>query len=257
VSEAILENYKAGYGNLVPDKVKIMKGRKSEDFQKDDTVMLKMKAGLGTMLLLDVVKNVPDFLTREGGSDYHYRLTDMLVENGRENYVIEFTPEPGSPNNPLYTGRILIDVHDLAFTWIEFHVDPAQLDEATKRFIIRKPSNIVVKTLKASYKVAFRKTGGQYHLHIIQCETGFRIRNRRQLAGSVYNTKLEMVVMDIDSVNITRFSPKEVARPYEFFTDQLGTYDETFWGEYNFIKPDESLENALMKLKKAQEAKQE
>lgn len=257
VSEAILENYKAGYGNLVSDKVKIIKGRKSEDFQKEDTIMLKLKAGLSTMLLLDVVKNVPEFLTREGQNDYQYRLADMVVEDGSENYVIEFTPKRGSPNNPIYTGRILIDIHDFAIKWVEFHINPAQLDEATNRFIIRKPMDIVVKTLKANYKIAFKKRGGLYDLHMIQCETGFRIRNRKQLAGSVYNTKLEMVVMDIDSVNVARFSPKESAKPYDFLTDQLGVYDETFWGEYNFIKPDESLENALMKLKKAQEAKQE
>ncbi len=257
VSEAILENYKAGYGNQVSDKVKIMKGRKSTDFQKEDTIMLKLKAGLSTMLLLDVVKNVPEFLQHEGESDYQYRLTDMVVEDGREHYVIEFTPKVGSPNKPIYTGRILLDMHDLAFKWVEFHVDPGRLDEATERFIIRKPSNIVVKALKANYKIAFRKTGNMYYLHFIQCETGFRIKNRRQLAGSVYNTKLEMVVMDIDSVDIMRFSPKEVAKTSEFFTDQIGVYDETFWGEYNFIKPDESLENALMKIKKAQEAKEE
>ena len=42
---------------------------------------------------------------------------------------------------------------------------------------------------------------------------------------------------------------RETARLNEFFTDQLGAYDESFWGEYNFISPDESLEEALVKLK--------
>ena len=34
------------------------------------------------------------------------------------------------------------------------------------------------------------------------------------------------------------------------FADQLVEYDESFWGEYNFIRPDESLEDALIKLSK-------
>jgi len=257
VSEAILENYKCGYGNIVSDKVKILKGRKNEDFQRDDTVMLKLKAGLGTMLLLDVVKNIPDFLTPEGQSDYTYRLTDIVIEDGRDNFVIDFTPKVGSRNRPIYSGKILIDVKDMAYKWVEFHVDPPQLDEATAQFIIRKPSNLVVKTLHADYKVSFRKSGNKYYMNMVQCETGFKIRNRHQLTGSIYKTRLEMAVIGIDSTNVNRFSPKEVARPYEFFTDQLGVYDESFWGEYNFIKPDESLETALAKLKRTQEAKKE
>ncbi len=47
-----------------------------------------------------------------------------------------------------------------------------------------------------------------------------------------------------------RFKSRETARLNEFFTDQLGAYDESFWGEYNFISPEESLEEALVKLSK-------
>jgi hypothetical protein len=60
---------------------------------------------------------------------------------------------------------------------------------------------------------------------------------------------METVVTEIDTVNVTKFSQREAARPYEIFSEQVGSYDETFWGEYNFISPDESLENALLKIK--------
>ena len=251
VSEAILENYKAGYNSYVPDRVKILKGRKNEDFTRDDSVMLKLKAGLNSMLLLDVVKNMPDFLTGESLQDYHYRLADLVAEDGRDHYVVEFFPRIDSPEGVFYSGRIIIDINDMAFKWVEFQVDPDKLDLATDRFILRKPPNVVVKALKASYKVAFRKLGNKYYLHMIQCETGFKIRNRRQLTGSIYNTKLETVVIDIDTVNVSRFPQRESARQYEFFTDQVGDYDESFWGEYSFITPEESLENAIVKLGRA------
>jgi hypothetical protein len=251
VSEAILHNFKPGYQTAVPDKVKIIKGRKNEDFNRGDSVMLKLKAGLNTMLMLDIVKNLPDFATGDNPEDYYYRLADIVVEDGRDHYAIEFGPKENSPDEAIYSGRIIVDINDMAFKWVEFQVNPAQLDLATEQFIIRKPANIIVKALKANYKVAFRKTGNKYYLQMIQCETAFKIRNRRQLTGTNYNTRLEMVVIDIDTLNVSRFPQRETARTYEFFTDQLGSYDESFWGEYNFIKPDESLENALAKLKKA------
>jgi len=249
VSEAILEQFKTGYHNLVPDRVRILKGRKNEDFAKNDSVMLKLKAGLNTMLMLDVIKNIPDFLTGENSDDYQYRLADIVVEDGRDHYAIEFSPKPNSPQGAFYAGRIIIDIRDMAFKWIEFQVSPERLKLATERFIVRKPSNMIVTTLRANYKVAFRKTGNHYFLHMIKCETGFRIRYRRQISGSVYNTNMETVVTAIDTVNVTKFSQREAARPYEIFSEQVGSYDETFWGEYNFISPDESLENALLKIK--------
>ena len=51
---------------------------------------------------------------------------------------------------------------------------------------------------------------------------------------------------------LTDFRSVKLPRLNEFFVDQVGAYDESFWGEYNFITPDESLENALVKLNKAQ-----
>ncbi len=35
-----------------------------------------------------------------------------------------------------------------------------------------------------------------------------------------------------------------------FLPTSLGAYDESFWGEYNFISPEESLEEAVVKLAK-------
>jgi hypothetical protein len=257
VSEALLENYKPGYRrSAASDQVKILKGRRSQDPGSRDTVILKLKAGLNTMLQLDVVKNMPDFLTGENTQDYDYKMSDIVVDNGREQYAIEFSPKKGA-ENIFYKGRILLDIRNLAFTWVEFYVDPDKLDMATKNFIVKKPAYMKVKVLQASYKIAFRLTGSKYYLHMIECETEFRIRDKHQISGSVYHTELEMAVTEIDTINAARFKFRETARLNEFFNDQLGAYDESFWGEYNFISPEESLEDALVKLAKKKVASDE
>jgi len=250
VSEAILNQYKPGYRtDASSDQVKILKGRKSEDISRKDTVILKLKAGLNTMLLLDVVKNMPDFLTGEDLAEYDYRLADIVIDKGQDNYAIEFSPKPHSLTS-FYSGRIILGIQDLAYKWVEFYIDPENLDRATDFFIVKKPAFLRVWVLHANYKVAFQQSAGKYYLSMIQCETEFRIRNKNQLSGSVFNTALEMVVTEIDTVNASRFPARETARLHEFFTEQIGAYDESFWGEYNFITPDESLENALIKLSK-------
>jgi hypothetical protein len=248
VSEAVLENFKPGYtGTGLSDQVKILKGRKNENFNPEDTVVLKLKAGLNTMLLLDVVKDQPDFLTGDYAVDYNYRLADIVIDNNQENYAIEFTPKELSLTS-FYSGRIILGIKDLAYKWVEFYVDPDHLDKATSLFVVKKPAFLKVKLLKANYRVAFRESEGKYFLHLIRCETDFRIRNKSKLSGSVYRMTLEMIVTDIDTENASRFPFREAARLNEFFTEQIGAYDESFWGEYNFVTPDESLENAMVKL---------
>jgi hypothetical protein len=248
VSEALLENFKPGYGpSFASDQIKIVKGRKTEDINRADTLMLKLKAGLNTTILLDVVKNIPDFMTGQYVGDYSYRLVDIVIDNGVDNYAIEFKPREMSLET-YYSGRILLGVKDLAFKWIEFYVDPERLDNATDLFIVKKPAHLKIKMLKANYRIAFRQSGNKYYLHLIQCETEFKIRTRNQLSGNTYTTSLEMAVTDIDTVNTERFRVRETARLFDFFAEQVGSYDDSFWGEYNFIKPDESLEDALIKL---------
>ncbi len=255
VSEAVLENFKASYTGVGADQVKILKGRKSENLSRQDTVMLKLKAGLGTMLQLDVLQNLPEFLTSDFLGDYNFKLADIVIDEGRDNYAVAFSPRPGSA--AIYSGRIIIDIRDMAFRWVEFYVSPERLAQATKLFILKKPANLVVKVLNSQYKVAFRKTGSKYYLNLIRAETEFRIKNKRQITGSTYSTRLEMAVTNIDTLNADRFPQRQTARLNEFFSDQLGNYDESFWGEYNFITPEQSLENAIIKLQRAQAEKKE
>ncbi len=253
VSEAVLENFKSSYTGVGTDQVKILKGRKSDDLSRQDTIMLRLKAGLGTMLLLDVVQNRPEFLKQEFLNEYNFKLADIVIDEGRDNYAVEFAPKPGS--DAIYSGRIIIDIRDMAFRWVEFYVSPERLAQATKLFIVKKPGNLVVRVLNAHYKIAFRKSGSKYYLNLIRAETEFRIRNKRQITGSTYSTKLEMAVTAIDTLDADRFPQRQTARLNEFFSDQVGNYDETFWGEYNFVTPEESLEHAIIKLQRAQAEK--
>jgi hypothetical protein len=63
VAEAVLDVYKSPYTSLMDyDRVKIFKGRKSEDVKKMDTLMFKLQGGPKTSFLLDVVKNPGEIL---------------------------------------------------------------------------------------------------------------------------------------------------------------------------------------------------
>jgi len=178
VSEAILQTYKTGY-NLpaTGDQIKIIKGRKTTDNHGTDTLILKLKAGLNTTLLLDVAKNLPDFLTEENFQFYNYKMTDIIVSDQNELYVIQFSPKDMNPG-AIYKGRIFLDLKSLAIAAVEFEVDPTKIEEASYMFVLKKPRHIKVKPQKAQYRVTFRKIEDRYYLNLIRCETTFRIRHK-------------------------------------------------------------------------------
>ena len=42
-----------------------------------------------------------------------------------------------------------------------------------------------------------------------------------------------------------RFGPDGIFHEKDIFSEKIGPYDKTFWGNYNVIKPDEDLSKAI------------
>lgn len=61
----------------------------------------------------------------------------------------------------------------------------------------------------------------------------------------------EMAVTERKSDNIEKFPMKESFKQYTVFADKVNEYfDQDYWGEYNTIVPDESIQSAINKFNK-------
>ena len=248
VAEAVLQTFKSSYSeSYIQDQIKIVKARTSKDLNRNDSIVLKLKAGLSTTLLLDIVKNPANFLTTDFFKFYKYKMADVMIDNDKEAYVIKFEHR-NIYEYPLFIGRIYLDLNSLAIKSVDFSLDKNRIEKAADFLVVKKPRNYKVKPLKAEYQVKFRELNNKYYLNFIRCETEFRIRKKKQLFGVVFNTVIEMAVTDIDTTDVKRFKGKEIAKTMDIFTEQVNEYDDSFWEEYNFIKPDEPLEEAIKKL---------
>lgn len=66
INEAVLDTYKASYTNpFDKDRIKILKARKSTDFHKKDTLVLKFMGEPSSIFQLDFVKTPAELLERE------------------------------------------------------------------------------------------------------------------------------------------------------------------------------------------------
>jgi hypothetical protein len=72
---------------------------------------------------------------------------------------------------------------------------------------------------------------------------------RRRLFRTGYTIMSEMAITSRTSENVERFAPGESLRPTAVLADQVPVYfDDDFWGEYNYIEPDQSIETAIRRL---------
>lgn len=251
VSEAVLDIYNAGYNeNFDFDRVKISKGRKSKDVKKMDTVLVKFQGGPRTAMFLDVVKNPGVLLDPEMFPYYEFELTGIAMVNDRNNYIIEFD-QTSSVDYPLFQGKIYIDIESYAITCIDFKLSEKSLDDAAKVLIKKKPVTMKMDVVSGNYLVNYREVGGKWVLDYVRSEVVFSAKWDKKLFKSNIITMFEMAITDRDSENIEKFPYKVAAKYTDVLAEQVGSFEDTdFWGEYNYIKPDESIEVAIKKLNK-------
>jgi len=96
--------------------------------------------------------------------------------------------------------------------------------------------------------VSYKSDGEKFHLSMIRADVRFRIRMRKKLFSNVYRIISEMAVTNLQTEKASRFRPRETTNSGDIFADLLGGYDFQFWGPYNIITPDESMDEALKRI---------
>lgn len=244
-SEAIMQVYKASYTSIIDDDmIKVLKSRKMQDISMEDTVIVKLKSGLQASLGLDIVRNPIEFLDEENFQDYIYSMTDIVSMNNRDAYLIEFEPKEYA-EDAIFEGKIYIDIQDLAIVSCEFKIKSDRLSQNEEQFIAKKNKGIKIKLSNIDYRVDYRCIGDKFYLNHAKGEINMKVKKQGKLFSFNFDISFELSVNEVDTLNVERFKRKETARLQTIFFDEIYEYDEKFWENYNYIKPDKSLHETL------------
>jgi hypothetical protein len=247
-SEAVFKVYKSSFRlSESADQIKLLKSRKVQNTSQKDTVMLKLKAGILSGLQLDIVKSIPDFLDLTDVPEYTYTYSDMVSYNDRDAYAITFIQDKGI-EDALYTGTLYVDNENFAILGANFEINPAYLDKAVDNLVLKKSRKLSVKLEKISYSVSYSRFNGRYYLNHARCDLNLRTHLRNHLSSDNFTTFLEVATCHIDTLNVARFEKEEVLKPNVVFSDIPYVYDDSFWGDYNIIVPEEKLNEALSRI---------
>jgi hypothetical protein len=244
-SEAILQIYKSAYsGSLLSDQIKVYKSRKIENTDRRDTLTVRLKAGLSTCLELDGAKSIFDFLTSESMPDYSYRMTDIVTYDDETAYAIEFEQRE-DVDLPLYKGTIYINTVDYGILYAEFELNQSLIHKIKKSFISNSTRGFNTWPVSVKYSVSYRKVNDRYFLSHVRGDLIFSSNQKKKLFHTQFKVFFELAITATDLKNVTRFEREELAPIHSIFSKTITNYDPLFWGNQDFLRPEDNLLRAL------------
>lgn len=251
LAEAVVNIYKSPYNVNRKDAVELYKSRKSTDYTRLDTMVLKLQGGPYNTLFVDIMKYpeyifAPDFI-----EDYDFSFDRSTRINDRLVYVVNFVQKP-EIMEPLYQGKLYIDASRRVLTSAVYSLNITDKEMASKLFVRKKPATADVWPEGVAYRVDYLEKDGKWYYGYSNVQLEFKVDWKNKLFNSVFTLSGEMAVTDweknTDNVSLNR---GQRIRSNIILSDEAsGFSDPDFWGEFNIIEPDKSIESAIRKIQR-------
>ncbi|WP_417958230.1 carboxypeptidase-like regulatory domain-containing protein [Flagellimonas yonaguniensis] len=251
LAEAVVNIYKTPYDIGRDDAVELYKARKSTDYSKLDTVALKLQGGPYNTLYVDLMKYPEYIFSEESLLNYKFTFDRSTTTNDRLIYVIRFN-QLENVLEPLYQGELYIDVENKVLTGAIFSLNITDQEQAAQLFVRRKPARVDVWPTEVSYRVDYREKDGKWYYGYSSVFMEFKVDWEDKWFNSQYSMTAEMAITDWESVSRTE-RPKyrqRIKKSIILSDEASGFSDPDFWGEYNIIEPEKSIESAIRKIQR-------
>lgn len=251
LSEAVVNIYKSPYTSARRDAVELFKARKSTDYSRLDTVALKLQGGPFNALYIDIMKYPEYIFSDESIDNYTFTFDQSTRVNDRLIYIINFN-QLESIKDPLYQGKLFIDAENKTLTSAIYNLNITDKELAARLFVRKKPKKVDVWPTEIAYRVDYRNKNGKWYYGYSNVFLKFKVDWDDRLFNSVYSMTAEMAVTDWEK-NLEGKLPKQRERLKKsiILSDEaLGFSDPDFWGEYNIIEPEKSIESAIKKIQR-------
>ncbi len=251
LAEAVVNIKKTPYSSGSNDLVGLFKARKSTDYSRLDTIALKLQGGPLNALYADLIKYPEYFLTSDLLSYYDFTFAESTIINNELIYVVSFKQKT-TVLDPLYYGKLYINSNTMALTNAVYNLNVENRDLASAMFVRKKPNRVKVYPVEASYRVDYRQKDGKWYYGYSNVQLEFVVNWKRKLFNSRYRISSEMLITDwerdvVDDLvtNKTKYKSNTV-----LVDEARGFADPDFWGAYNVIEPEKSIESAIDKIQR-------
>lgn len=249
LSEAVLDINKASYTSFQSDRARIFKGRASTDYRAADSILIRFRGGVVAALDMDNVKNpFAGVWLREVERHYRFAMGEPVLRDGLFFYVITFSQIEG-PEEILYSGRLYIESESLAIGRIELSLNVKGREEkAAGIMVVKRPPDTRFYVTKAEYAVNYKRFGDTWHYDYSLMRINLSSRKGKSLFRNNYVITGEMAVTAHNEAP-ARIGADERIRFKDFLSEKVGDFrDDDFWGDYNVIEPDKSIDAVIRRI---------
>ena len=145
-------------------------------------------------------------------------------------------------------GAIYINTDNYGIHAVEFEMNRKYIDKLEKTFVQRNARGYSVKPKSIKYRVGYKYMNNRYFLSHVRGDMEFFARKKKKIFGNTYNLFFEMAVNSVDTVNVKRYARDERAPLHTVFSETINNYDPAFWGTDNFLRPEEDIQEALVRI---------
>ena len=257
VLESIVDIQKMPFSTGLQDQVNILKGRKNADYTKLDTVNFKLEGGLFSALYIDIIKDPSNIFSENVFELYDFHFEDITQINDKQVLIISFKQKLSIEDpDPLYSGKLFIDAKSFAIISATFQLNVENRVKAGLIFTRKKPNGVVIYPTEVSYQVDYRQQNNKWIFSYSRGDITFKLNWDKWIFNTTYNTTFELVNTDWQNQDSKAQINTQKLSPYVIMSDKIPkSVDLEFWGEYNIIEPEKSIESAIKKIqrKKLQE----
>lgn len=248
LTEAVVEVYKEPYASKRPDAINLIKSRKNTNYSRLDTIALKLQGGPFSTLYSDIVK-YPEYIFTENTLPYYeFSFEPSTQINDRQVYVVKFNQQSNIVS-PFYAGKLFIDAETFALTSAIYSLNVENRELASEMFVRKKPNKVRVYPVEANYRVDYKTKNGKWYYGYSNIQLEFNVKWKNRLFGSNYTLSIEMAITDWEKNISGKDKPINTLKPSIILSDEAsGFSDPEFWGEYNIIEPEKSIESAINKI---------
>ena len=250
LSESIINVLKQPFLGGSQDQISLFKGRKNADYTKLDTVNFKLQGGPFSALYIDLVK-YPDFIfSNEAFELYDFNLEDNTQINDRQVLVLAFKQKEGI-ESPLYYGKLYIDAKSLAVVSASFALNVENKVKAGLMFTRKKPAGLDIYPTEVRYQINYRQQKDKWIYAYSRADLTFKLNWAKRIFNTVYTTSIEMAVTDWKKQENKENPDTQKLSSNVIMSDKVKSLgDPDFWGKYNIIEPEKSIEAAIRKIQR-------
>lgn len=248
LSEAVVRIHKQPYDSNADDDIALVKARKTADYDRLDTVALKLRGGPYNPLSIDIMKNPTNIFNQQDLANFKFSFDDPTKIDDQYLYVVNF--EEMDKSMPWYYGKLFIDASTFSLAKASFNLNVDNRSAATDLFVKKKPGGTKVYPVEVNYDITYREKDGRWYFGYGHTQLEFVVNWKRKLFNSRYKVNSELAVTNWE------INPEKVKKDDTFLSrrvimndDVTGFADLSFWGENNIIEPDESIESAIDKIR--------